>query len=148
MINKFDTFMTSISHIHKNIRKIKDKKMKSYSLKGSHVMCLFYLMQNPEGLTMSELNDLCVEDKAATSRTVAYLKENGYISHELNKNEKNYNSRIYLLKKGREVSETFEDIIAPIVNIAEKSFTKEEQLVFTKLLAKVAENLGEYAKTL
>ena len=57
--------------------------MTEFGLKGTHVMCLFFLHHTPEGLTAAQLCQLCAEDKAAISRTIATLKEKGYIVENL-----------------------------------------------------------------
>ena len=48
-------------------------EMTELGLKGTHVMCLFFLHHTPEGLTAAQLCQLCAEDKAAISRTIATL---------------------------------------------------------------------------
>jgi len=146
MINRFEEFITNFSLLQKHVRKLKDENMKMFSLKGSHVMCLFHLMQHPEGLTLSELNDLCVEDKAATSRTVSYLKKNGYITQSLNKNEKNYNAHLTLTKEGMEIPQSFGNLLKPIMSAATKDFSLEEQALFLKLLKRLSENLTEFTE--
>ncbi len=146
MIKRFEEFFKSFSLLQKCVRQLKDKNMKAFSLKGSHVMSLFYLMQHPQGLTLTELNDLCVEDKAATSRTVSYLKKHGYIVHNLNKNEKTYNSRLTLTKKGEETAETVKNLINPIMEVATENLSLEEQDLILDLLKRLSDNLNNYIR--
>ena len=46
-------------------------------MKGGHANCLFFLGENPEGMTIGQLAEACCEDKAAVSRSVAQLVEKG-----------------------------------------------------------------------
>lgn len=79
MINRFEMLTTGIAQIQKKIQKIKRLKMNSFGLKGAHVMCIYYLHQNPEGLTAADLSRKCVEDKAAFSNSVGTGKESFYL---------------------------------------------------------------------
>ena len=79
---RFEKFTGAIADCYKYIIKLKSREMSSFGLKASHVMCLYFLGQNPEGLKARELVTLCHEDKAAISKTLANLKEQGYVKAE------------------------------------------------------------------
>ena len=79
MLQRFQSFVTGVTQCYKSIQKIKATEMTEFGLKGTHVMCLFYLSQHPEGLTAAQLSQMCAEDKAAISRTLAVLQERDYI---------------------------------------------------------------------
>ena len=86
MIQRFDAFVSGITSCYKYIQRIKSLEMTEFGLKGTHVMCMYYLRQNPGGLTASQLCGLCAADTAALSRTVAELTSRGYIT-TLSENE-------------------------------------------------------------
>ena len=73
MINRFELFTTTITQIYKNLQRIKMQEMSGFELRGTYVMCMFELNRNPEGLTITQLSQLCGEDKAAISRTISEL---------------------------------------------------------------------------
>ena len=79
MEQRFETFTTQIAKISRCIRRIKTGEMAEFNLKSPHVSCLYYLYQS-DGMTAKELSDVCDEDKAAISRAISYLEENGYIN--------------------------------------------------------------------
>ena len=79
MLHRFSAFVGGITECYKYIQRIKAAEMTEFGLKGTHVMCLFYLAQNPEGLTAAQLCALCQEDKAAISRTLSELAEKGFL---------------------------------------------------------------------
>ena len=79
MINRFEKLTSGISQIYKGIQKIKKHKMSSLGLKGTHVMCLYHLSLHEEGLTATDLCNLCGEDKAGISRILADLKAQNFL---------------------------------------------------------------------
>ena len=94
MINRFEMLTTGIAQIQKKIQKIKRLKMNSFGLKGAHVMCIYYLYQNPEGLTAADLSRKCVEDKAAVSRILSELEKNHFIYYEESSLGKKYRAKV------------------------------------------------------
>ena len=77
MDKRFQTFTILINRISRNIRKIKNQEMAEYNLRSAHISCLYYLYLS-EGLTATELCELCEEDKATISRAVDYLEKRGF----------------------------------------------------------------------
>lgn len=75
MDHRFETFSLSILELNRYLQKIKELEMKQFGLKASHTMCLYYLGQHPEGLTATQLTELCKEDKAAVSRCLSQLSD-------------------------------------------------------------------------
>ena len=51
MLHRFSAFVGGITECYKYIQRIKAAEMTEFGLKGTHVMCLYYLRQNPTGLT-------------------------------------------------------------------------------------------------
>ena len=51
MDDRFEKLTTNVAQIHKSIQKIKKIYMQSQGLKSTHVMCLYYLSDHPDGLT-------------------------------------------------------------------------------------------------
>ena len=138
MNQRFDAFVTGITVCYKYIQKIKSLEVTDLGLKGAHVMCMFYLNQHPEGLTASQLCSLCAEDKAAVSRTVSFLRGEGYIH---SKSSKNYRSALFLTTAGRAVAEKFNDLIADWVCAGGSGLTDQERRDFYHGLDLIANNL-------
>ena len=59
MIHRFHTFVSAITLCYKSIQRIKSAEMTEFGLKGTHVMCLFYLHHEPSGLTAAQLCSRC-----------------------------------------------------------------------------------------
>ena len=109
MIERFDAFVTGITTCYKYIQKIKSIEMTDLGLKGNHVMCIFYLNRNDKGLTAAELSQLCGEDKAAISRTLGRLQEEGYVKS----GEKKYRAPLHLTESGKKIAQYVDNLISP-----------------------------------
>ena len=142
MLQRFQNFVTGVTVCYKYIQKIKSVEMTEFQLKGTHVMCLFFLHHHPEGLTAAQLCQLCAEDKAAISRTLATLQERDYLVS----GEKKYRAQIRLTDAGRQVAERVDDLIQQWVGFGGDGLTEEERTVFYRALDKISRNLGENLK--
>ena len=79
MQSRFEKFTSYVTAAYKYIVKIKTHEMKSFGLRGSHVMCMFYIGKSKSGITTGELISLCAEDKAAISKSLSELKNKGLV---------------------------------------------------------------------
>ena len=138
MIQRFDAFVSGITACYKFIQRIKSMEMTEFGLKGTHVMCLYYLRQNPAGLTASQLCGLCAEDKAAISRTVSELRSRGYIT---TLSEKAYRAMLTLTSAGQELARKFDHLIEGWVTAGGDGLSSEERSDFYKSLAMISDNL-------
>ena len=138
MIQRFDAFVSGITSCYKYIQRIKSMEMTEFGLKGTHVMCLYYLRQNPTGLTASQLCGLCAEDKAAISRTVSELKSRGYIT---TLSEKAYRAMLTLTGAGHELARKFDHLIESWVTAGGDGLSDDERSDFYRSLATIAGNL-------
>ena len=137
MLNRFEDFVTGITECHRYIQRIKAMEMTEFGLKGTHVMCLFYLGRSPEGLTAARLCTLCGEDKAAVSRTVAELEQLGHCTRD----NKKYRATLTLTDSGREIASRLDGLVAQWVTAGGDGLTDEERAAFYQTLGKIAANL-------
>lgn len=137
MLQRFEAFVAGITVCYRYIQRIKSVEMTELGLKGTHVMCLFYLHRSQQPLTATQLCQLCAEDKAAISRTLMTLQEKGYIQT----GEKRYRSPITLTPAGSNVACQVDDLIAQWVGFGGDGLTEEERSIFYKALAHISENL-------
>lgn len=138
MNQRFQNFLTGITVCYKYIQRIKNAEMTEFGLKGTHVACIFYLSHNPEGLTSAQLCALCAEDKASISRTVAFLRQKGFIESN---NSKNYRTPLRLTDAGRKVALQMDPVIEEWVGIGGIGLTDEQRASFYDTLALIADNL-------
>ena len=144
MIQRFDAFVSGITSCYKYIQRIKSMEMTEFGLKGTHVMCLYYLRQNPAGLTASQLCGLCAEDKAAISRTVSELRSQGYIT---SLSQKAYRAMLILTSAGQEIARKFDHLIEGWVTTGGDGLSDEERSDFYKVLSTIADNLRSRIET-
>lgn len=140
MLQRFASFVTNITVCYKYIQRVKSMEMTEFGLKGTHVMCLFFLHQAPEGLTATQLCQLCAEDKAAISRTLATLQKEGYIHSE---DEKKYRAQLRLTPKGELLARQMDGVIQQWVSFGGDGLSDEERATFYRVLESIAGNLGD-----
>lgn len=140
MLHRFEAFVSGISACHRYIQRIKAAEMTEFDLKGAHVMCLFYLHHSPEGLTAARLCELCGEDKAAISRTLAELTRRGYIAPD---EGKKYRAPMRLTPEGEALAANVDSLICQWVGAGGDGLTEEEREIFYRVLGRIAENLRQ-----
>ena len=142
MTDRFEQFVSGITLCYKHIQRIKSLEMTELGLKGTQAMCVFYLYRKPEGLTAAQLSQLCLEDKAAVSRTLAHLAEGGYLE-QAEEGSKRYRAHIILSQKGRELGEKVNELIAEWVEMGGEGLSAEERAAFYHGLEVISRNLQE-----
>ncbi|MDD6855319.1 MAG: MarR family transcriptional regulator [Oscillospiraceae bacterium] len=137
MDERFETFTVLINQISRSIRRIKAEQMESINLKGPHVSCLYYLSKNGP-LTAAELCDRCEEDKAAVSRSLEYLEQNGYLQIP---EGKRYRRPLVLTQKGAAAGAEVSRRIDSIVALASCDVLEEDRLAMYRALSIISKNL-------
>ena len=140
MENIFEHFTITILRLNKLVQRIKNFEMQEYGLKTIHVMCVYFLDSNPEGLTASELTKLTLEDKAAISRALKVLKEKNYVRYDSNR----YNADIRLTDEGKGLASLITKKADAAVSAGSYDFTDEQRNLFYRELATIANNLENY----
>ena len=141
MIDRFELFTTTITQIYKNLQRIKMQEMSDFELRGTYVMCMFELNRNPEGLTITQLSQLCGEDKAAISRTISELVKRGLVTGN---NDKKYRAPLILTKEGQETAAKIDALASTAVAAGSNGLTPEEVKIFYKALTTISDNLNNY----
>lgn len=139
MIDRFQAFVSGITICYKYIQKIKTMEMTEFGLKGTHVMCVFYIYHSEEKLTAAQLCQLCAEDKAAISRTLVTLQEKGFVES----GEKKYRAHLTLTKSGVELAKKINSLIEQWVGLGGDGLNEEERMVFYRSLDIISANLRE-----
>lgn len=140
----FENFTISVLKLNKLVQRIKQFEMREYKLKSIHVMCIYYLNEHCSGLTASELMRLTCEDKAAISRALRQLLDNGYVNYNI----KSYNSVITLTDSGIKIAEYISLKADKAVKAGSAEFSEEERSFFYKSLAQITDNLNKYYEEL
>lgn len=145
MVERFEKLTSGITQIYKSIQKIKRCRMDSLGLKGTHVMCLHYLYDCPEGLTAADLCDKCKEDKAGISRILSDLEKTGLITYvqENTVTTKKYRAKATLTEKGTDYAKKVTNLIVNATIAGGQKITPEERDIFYRVLFQIADNLNQ-----
>lgn len=151
MVDRFENLTSGITRIYKSIQKIKRCRMDSLGLKGTHVMCLHYLSEYPEGLTASDLCGKCREDKAGISRILSDLEKSGLIAYPRRNggsDTKKYRAKATLTEKGRRYAKKVTSLIVHATIAGGKGITPAERDIFYRILFQIADNLDRVCQNL
>ncbi len=144
---RFDLFVTLIAQLNRSIRRIKGFEMREMGLRGVHVMILFHLNLEEEGLTQSRLATLCGEDKATISRAVQDLTEKGVIASDPT-SQNHRNVKLELTDRGRELALDLGIRVGEAVEAGGGGLSNDERSTLYTLLGHVNENLLKYLGTM
>ena len=114
MVNRFEQFSFVISAIYRHIQIIERNEMEKLGLKGVFVQYLELLHHHPEGITSSEICEICVLDKAAVSRAVKEMESQGLVCRE----GSSYRAKIRLTERGAQAAEQVLSLTARAVELA------------------------------
>ena len=82
MVERYGVFTQRIARISRCIRRLKAEEMARFGLKGPNMSRAGLYLGLDGPLTAAELSERCDEDKAAVSRTLEFLLQNGYVTTE------------------------------------------------------------------
>ena len=126
---RFEDFVGIIGALNKEIQRIKDEEARRLGFRGSDVMCLYYLVKHPEGLTAAELARLADVSRAAMSRTLAHLEGDGLVEVGVADGDgTRYRAPVRLTEKGREATRPVEDIIHRVLDEAGGGLTSRQRI--------------------
>lgn len=143
-MDRFEVFTGSILELNRYLQKIKDREMKPFGLRANHVMCLYHLGKNPEGLTATELTEACREDKAAVSRCLAQLVEQGYVCGVFPEHKRSYRTKLHLTESGKELVQSIDRRIDAALTKGGSGLTDEQRSVFYSTMELIIRNLADY----
>jgi DNA-binding MarR family transcriptional regulator len=140
MTSRFARFSYAISQITHYWHKIAADEMARYGLKGPHAVYLVALSSQTQGLTATELGELCGKDKADVSRAVSQLEQRGFVVRE-SAGKNRYRAPLRLTETGREAAEQVCGRADLAVSIAGKELTDADREVLYRSLGLIAHNL-------
>lgn len=143
LIERFESFTSSVTKAYKLIQKIKIAEAEQIGLKPSHVMYMYYLGKNLEGLTHAQLSKLCIEDKAAVSRAIVELTQKGFVKNSEEYPSRKYRTKIILTDEGREINNNINKAIAMAVSKASKNLDETDRENFYRVFFYITDNLDE-----
>lgn len=140
MDNRYKTFTGLILNISRCIQKIKNVEMANLGFKGKQVECLFSLYSSESGASLTELCEICGEDKGAMSRTIKELVEQGMVFVEEKKLQK-YRNPIKLTDRGRELGKIINEKISSMFETVSDGILQTERDCLYRTLIHISDNL-------
>lgn len=140
MVSRFEQFSSAVFCINRCIQKIERVEMAKFGLKGPQAQCLLAMARYPEGITSSQLRSVCDKDKAAISRTVAELEQEGMVQR-ISNNGNRYRALLKLTPQGEAAAAQVQERAQFAVEKAGEGMTDAERVIMYKTLALIAGNL-------
>lgn len=144
MVDRFAQFTGAILALHRCINKIKELETAELGLRGNHVMCLYYLGQYEEGLTAAQLTTLCREDKAAISRTLNQLTEQGLVCRTPSEGGKTYRASLRLTPAGKALTEQINRKVEAVLACSSRGISDQQRADLYLCFQVILNNLEQY----
>lgn len=142
---RFEHFSLALTEITRYWHKLADDEMIKYGLKGGHSVYLFTLAQHPEGITATEISEMCRRDKSDVSRMIAIMEEQGLIT-KAGSGKNKYRAMLHLTDKGKSAADSLRKAIVQAVEMAGKDLTEENRAIFYHALHSITNNLRHMAE--
>lgn len=140
MVDRFERFTLTISEISKCWHKIASVEMEKYGLKGPHAMYLVTMYRYADGITATQLGELCGKDKADVSRAMTIMEKKGLVTRE-GVNQNLYRALLKLTEEGKQAAEFVRRRAAVAVEVAGKDLSDENRKIFYDSLESITANL-------
>ncbi len=144
MLSRFEQFTFMISGIYRSIQKIEREEMDKYGLKGGYAQHLAAMARHPEGLTATQLCEICDLDKAAVSRSLTEMEQRGLLERDMTAGA--YRAKLCLTSTGREAADYVRKKACAAVEAAGKKLSDGDRAVLYTALESIAGQLQTIAK--
>ena len=139
--DRFIRFSITMDTVLKKIQKYKNEQLTAYGLRSMHLMPMYCLFREPDGLTAVELAKKCSVDKAFISRITGDLRELGYIDFTEQNTTAQYKKHLSLTDTGKKVMLGVNDLIGKAVELITQGIPEEEIRTFYRVLHSFDNNL-------
>ena len=140
MLDRFERFSFSIFEITRHWHKITSEEMEKFGLKGTHCVYLLAIHQHPEGITATQLGEICGRDKADVSRMISIMERKGLVTREaVSKNL--YRGLLKLTEDGMAAADFVCRRVKVAVELASKGLDDTHRKQFYDALDLIAGNL-------
>lgn len=145
MTERFERFSYAISEISRHWHKLTSDEMEKYGLKGTHSVYLLTMARHPEGMTASQIGELCGRDKSDVSRMMAIMEKNGLVTKE-GVHQNLYRGVFKLTEQGHAAADYVKRRATLAVDIAGRDLSEENRTIFYAALESIAANLRILSK--
>lgn len=146
MEKRFERFAAAVLEMNRYLQRIKEQEMRRFGLRSAHTMCIFYLGQHPEGLTVTQLTEICREDKAAVSRNLSELSRMRLVSCSAPPDRRVYRDPYRLTERGTEIAAQVEARVSDALSACGRGLTEAQRDNFYTAAQIIISNLEDYAE--
>lgn len=140
MLERFQQFSFIISGINRHIQRLERTEMIKYGYKGSYAQYLVAIQRFKDGVTCTQLSEICDKDKAAVSRIIVEMENRDLVFRESD-NERLYNAKIKLTDEGKKAARYVSERACSAVDAVGTTMTDDERtalyaaldIIFSKL---------------
>lgn len=143
-MERFERFSLLIADLSRQWHKVATCEMEKYGLKGPHSVYLLILERRPEGVTASQLCELCIKDKADVSRMMSIMEQKGLVYRSSPGGA--YRGLFCLTEEGRRAAEQVRSRSELAVELAGKDLTDLQRAVMYEAMESIAVNLRQLAR--
>ena len=140
MLTNFEEFSLGIHELYRSIHKNESAVMNKYGLRGAYVKYLVAMLQSPGGLTISQICEVCDQDKAAVSRAVSELVGREFIWRD-NPKGNHYRAKLKLTQRGTELAREVCASGEEVFNEAVAVLSEEQKLELYKITGLMFDNI-------
>ena len=142
MEDRFERFTFSIFEREKCWHKLTGEEMAEYGLKGSHSVYLTALSKSKDGISATDLCEICGKDKADVSRMMKIMIDKGLIVKE-GSHKNNYGGVYKLTESGFAAAEKVKQKVNIAVDAASKNLSDENRKALYDSLELISANLRD-----
>ncbi len=143
-MERFERFSLLIAEISRQWHRLTTGEMEKYGLKGPHSVYLLILERSPEGLTASQLCDICIKDKADVSRMMSIMEQKGLVYR--NNPDGAYRGLFCLTEEGRRAAEQVRIRSELAVSLVGENLTDLQRITMYEALESIAANLRRLSR--
>lgn len=140
MVDRFERFSFAISEISRYWHKIAADEMEKYGLKGPHAVYFTTMYRYADGITATQLGELCSRDKSDVSRAISVMEKKGLAKKE-GINQNLYRAKLTLTDDGKKVAEHINEKARIAVEFVGKDLSEENRKNFYESLESIVYNL-------
>ena len=145
MIGRFEIFSLGLTQLTAAWNKIANEELKPFGLKGRASVYMIALYKSVEGLTITNLCEICHRDKAEASRIISEMEKKGMVTREQG-TANGYRAKIRLTEEGKKATYELRERIKMAVEKGGDGLSDEEREHFYYALQVIANNLQDISK--
>jgi len=138
MYSRYEKFATVIPALYRCMQRIERDEMVKYGYKGAYAQYLAAIARYPEGVTATQLCEICEKDKAAVSRVLAEMIQCGLVERE---DMRNYRARLFLTPEGQRLANVVRDRATAAVHAVDQGLSSADRETFYSVLKLISDNL-------